>query len=433
MKKLFLLFATASMLVVAGCQKENGQKGQNGDPNTPSGIDDPSVSTEDYISQTAMELMDAFDIKNWQADAEFVHKVAKALDSEKYDFSELENWGSSLGAMWRQNPVQDGTTTYYKTVVKLSDAKGHFEEQADGSFKRTDADDFQIAINVDGEKVTATFSCTDTKVLIRVAEGHGYNQIEGPDGYSYTENISRTYLYVPQTATLKILRGTGEFASLTLNASGSIGNPDQPNPYTDNFAVDVNLKISAYTVAVNQVSYTPTKANVDVKILKGSASLITVKADATYELDSNAEHSVPVKSGNIDATIDVLGKIQLKGNIPDFTTFMNTGEAMSQAARDGQEATFKEKVAALEQTFSLKMYFNGASTERASFGLEPLHSTSPYGGEYWTCKPVIRFPNGTSYGVEEYFDEERFGSVMRYGENWWEGIERYISNLFGDI
>ena len=447
MKKVFMILAAVAMISVVSCQKPGATDGnkqddpqsqtddpQTDDPNKPSGVE-PDVSTEAYIEQTAKALMDALDKKNWQADAEFVHDVVKALSSKDYNYEALQQWSEELIDMWKQDPVKDGNATYYRTIIKLSDAKGHFEEQADGSFSRTDASDLQITINVNGEKVTATFACTDSKTVIRVANHESYSGPSAPgETYSESYDVYSEYVYVPQTATLKILRGSAEFASLVLNAQSSIKDPERIDPTTDSFAVDVNLKVGAYTVAVNKLSYTSTKAIVDVKILKDNASLVTVTADADYVVDMNAQQPLPFTSGKVNAVIDVMGMIQFKGNLPDFAAFMNAGESMSESMREGNEAVIKAKIAALEKTFSVKMYFNGTNTERASLGLEPFHYTDPYGNyEYWNCQPVLRFPDGTSVGIEDYFNEKRFGNLMETTENWWNDIQRYINYLFGDI
>lgn len=431
MKKVFLLIAAVAMIGLAGCQKtaadstESDIPGYNekDDPNSPSGVDDASVSPEKQIEETAKALMAALDINNWRDDAEFIAKVIRTVQSKDYDDDKLEEWVDALTEGWQQAPRQEGNTKYYDYIVRLSDAKGHFEEQADGTFSFTEADDFQITILVDGEKVTGTFSCTDTKVPLRITSsgGNNYDYQTGTEYYEYHS----TYVYVPSSAKLKVLRGSAEFASLELTADVDVKDPEQVNPYTDSATLTATLKFSVYTLVIQKLAYSPTGADINIKLLSGNASLITVTAKAQYELDPASNDSVPVKSGNVDAYIDVMGKIQLKGSIPDFALFMSTGQSMS-SKRDDANA-FKALVAQLEGTFSVGMYFNGAAEPRATLGLE----ASQIDGSYWTCDPVIRFSDGTSYKLEEYFSEERFGDLIIYARNWWEGIQNYITNLFG--
>lgn len=427
------------MLTVAGCQKNEANGNANGagdipgynesaDQNKPSGVDDPSVSTEDYIIATGKALIDEFDYTKWRADAEFVHKVVKAIQekSRTANIDALKEWAEDLGKIWEQDPIKEGNTTVYKTVVRLSDAKGHFEEQADGSFKKTDANDLSITVNVDGEKVSATFSCTDSTVPVMISGHYSSGYYDGTNPASAQAN--ETWVYLPTSANLKILRGDAEFASLALTATVDVKDPQSVSPYTDSANLSATLKISRYTVAIQKLAYSPTGANVAIKILADNNSLITANANASYTLDQNAQGGLPVKSGSATADIDVMGRIQVKASMPSYEAFMKALEQVQQA-RD--EQSVKTAAVAMEATFSAGMYFNGASTARATLGVQAMQNQYYSGG--WYADPVLRFSDGKSYSVDEYFTEERFGELINYARNWLDNIQHQLSDLFGDL
>ena len=424
MKKIYLILAAVAMILVAGCQKpaatttEKDGYDPSLDPNKPTGVDDLSVTPEQHIEQTAKDLMTALDVNNWRNEAEFVHKVAKALQNKDWDSETVELWAQGLAQSWTQDPRQEGDYTIYETIVHLSDAKGHFEEQTDGSIKYTQANDLQFTVLVDGEKVTATFTCVDSTVPIIVSS-------KPNSGYDEKHNV---LVYAPASAVLRILRGSSEFASLVLNMSASVQDPSNPNPYTDSASIEAVAKVGVYTIGINRVAYSPNGANVNIRIMNGNASLIFIKADAAYTLDAASQSNVPVKNGSINSEIDIMGEIQLKGQIPDFATFMEKGQSLNDNNKDAQR--YPVLVTELENTFSASMYFNGAATPRATLGLEAVKSE---GSDYWYCNPVIRFSDGSSYGVENYFSEERFGGLVQYGQNWFGNIQQYLSNLFSDL
>lgn len=433
MKKLYLFFAAVAIIAVASCQKpaapsDSGIPGynENNDPNRPSGKDDVTVTPEQYIEETAKALMDELNYNKWSSEAEFIHKVIATLQDKHIDDDKLEKWAEALEDSWNLDPRKEGNSTIYDSYVRLSDAKGHFEEQPDGSFTQTDANDFQITFLVDGEKVSATFACSDSKVPVRISS-RMYNNYDYETQQQYYE-YRNTFIYVPENASAKILRGTSEFATLNIRMTADIKDPEQVNPYTDSASIDATFKIGVYTLSLQKVAYSPTGASAKIKLLSGQASLITIDANGTYELDPKSNQSVPVKSGAIDASVDVMGRIQVKGDIPDFTKFYDTGSSMNEKNQDGN--AFKAIVAELEKTFTAAMYFNGSSTPRATLGLEALQSQ---GSSYWYCNPVLRFSDGTSYGIEEYFTEERFGNTITYANSWFDGIQKYISGLFSDV
>ena len=166
MRKIYILFAVAAVLAVAGCQKpvagnEDNQEipgyDEKNDPNRPSGNDDVTVSPEEYIKETAKALMDELNYNKWSAEAEFIHKVIVALQNKHIDDEKLKKWAEALEDSWSLEPRKEGNNTIYDNYIRLSDAKGHFEEQPDGTFTQTDANDFQIIYLRSGECL-----CQDT-------------------------------------------------------------------------------------------------------------------------------------------------------------------------------------------------------------------------------------------------------------------------------
>ena len=433
MRKLYLFFAAVAILAVAGCQKNTpGDENVPGynekeDPNRPSGNDDVSVSPEQYIQETAKALMDELNYSNWSSEAEFIHKVIVALQNKDFSDETLKNWSKALTDAWTMEPRREGNATIYETYIRISDAKGHFEEQPDGSFTKTDADDFQMTVLVDGEKVTSTLVYSDSKVPVRVSRRHFENYNYDTDEYSF--EYFDTYVYVPSIAELKILRGSAEFARLNLNMSADIKDPTEVNPYTDSATIDAVLKIGVYTLSLQNVAYSPQGASARLKLLSGQSSLITVDANGIYELDPASREAIPIKSGAVDASVDIMGRIQVKGNVPDFVKFYGTMNSMKDKSNDG--LAYKALVGELEKTFSAAMYFNGSSTPRATLGLDAVQYNT--GSGYWTCNPVLNFSDGTSYTVQEYFSEEKFGDTISYAKSWYNGIVSYVSNLFSDI
>ena len=431
MKKLIYLFAAAVVIAIPGCQKPEAnpdnqeEKNQEGTKPDDGQKDDFSIPTDQYIEETIKALLGALDYSNWQKEAEFVQKVVQTIQQKEYDTEILEKWADALTESWQKEPYQEGNSVIYTSIVRLSDAKGHFTEQPDGSFAFTDADDFQITIQVDGESVTASFICTDSTVPIRISKSsrQGYNYETGAEEYTYNYD----YLYVPTSATLKILRGSSEFASLVLNAAVDVKDPDELSLLTDSASIGATLKLGVYTLAVQKLEYTPTAAQVKVKLLSGSESLISIDATAdNYTIDESSNLPLPVKGGIVNAAVDVMGMIQVKANIPDLSNFFERGMATDDF-QQADEQQFKAAVEAFEGTFSAGMYFNGSDTPRATLGMEAARQTPGP----WYVNPVLRFHDGTAMGFEEYFSEQRFGNLIIYIMSWAGDIGEKLNKISG--
>ena len=89
----------------------------------------------------------------------------------------------------------------------------------------------------------------------------------------------------------------------------------------------------------------------------------------------------------------------------------------------GDENAFKDALAELEKLYGFGVYYDGGNTIQATIGFEPVFDEVD---QYWTYNPVIRFADGTSYAVEDYFSQENFGDFANELMNWVNDLMDYL-------
>ena len=93
---------------------------------------------------------------------------------------------------------------------------------------------------------------------------------------------------------------------------------------------------------------------------------------------------------------------------------------MNKASASQDYEAFKTALDKFEKSFGIGLYYDGTSNLQATLGFEPMNEAG------FNAIPVIRFLDGTTVGVEEYFSEQNFGSVMQRIAEWGNGIAGYL-------
>ena len=198
------------------------------------------------------------------------------------------------------------------------------------------------------------------------------------------------------------------------------------------------VKVGAYTIALDQADYATENASVSAKILRDNKLVVGVSAKAAFHTvvipaeESGYPHDqetvMPISA---EVKVDVEGKIQVVGNLPSYDTLMAAGDKVSKAAQAEDYAAYTAAVAELEKAYGFGVYYDGKNTLQATVGLEPFkydELTEDRNGDGqiteadrmkgYGVNPVIRFQDGTSYGIEEYFSQERFGDTGEKVTKW---------------
>ena len=431
MKKIaFYLMAAAMVLTTAGCEKINDLI--EGKTTNDQGLvdDNGKKLTADEqktkIDETADALMADLDMSVWQKEYDTVESVLDEMGEKEIDSSVLENKLESIVDAWQSTTGEDPfvTTT---TLARLTDLKGHFTENAQGGFDYVEADDLQITITSGTKTITAGFSAKVTDTVITVSDGyHGY-QDENGNWVERYESIFKAY--VPSEAALTLKVDNDELASLKIRLNYTDVNGDGWVDENDKADLGFTVKVGAYTIQLEQANYASDKANVSAKVLRDKKLVVSVSANAAYKFVETEEGIIPISA---EVKVDVEGKIQVVGNLPSYEKLEAAANKINEAIRAKDYTAYSASVAELEKAYGFGVYYDGKNTLQATVGFEPFKyedlPLQDYNGDGvinendklsgFGVKPVIRFADGTSYGVEDYFSEERFGDTEDKVTKW---------------
>ena len=180
-------------------------------------------------------------------------------------------------------------------------------------------------------------------------------------------------------------------------------------------------------------------------ILTASAS---VKSNLTSTSLENFDEDDKNNLGKATFSIDILGKIQLKGESSKASTLIN---ALEEKSNKYELSSVQNKVNKANNAVSVKMYYNKTSDVRGWLnlaidskevnvydGYNVVQRTDNWGDTYNYYEPIyvvktrydivsaINFSDGSSYFVEKYFTEDAFKSLVDQFNNLYDEVEEQL-------
>jgi hypothetical protein len=412
MKKLsYVLVAAAVVMSAASCEKisdlvngvtenEQGLVDDKGKDLTP---DEQKVK----IEETANTLMDLMDKKGWEDEYNKVNATIDALGEKEVDSEEIGTYLSNIVNAWTSMRGDDPNQVAV-TVAHLTDIKGHFTENKDGKFDFTEADDLAITVFEGNVPVTVTFSAKD----------------EAKVPAHFADKDDDVTIFIPGTSYLGISKNNEGLASLELRLKPTDVNNDGVITEEDKIDVSYTMKVGTYTFELSQANYATTNASASAQILKGKQLIIGASVSAKYEYEEVQKEdytNIEVKSASGEAMVDLAGKTQIRFTVPDAIALQNVSDEMYKAQDKNDGEAFKAALEQLEKLYGFGVYYDGKKTLQATLGFEAVNIDN-----YWDVNPVIRFADGTSYAVEDYFTEERFGELVQTIQEWVADLMKYL-------
>jgi hypothetical protein len=416
MKKLTYVFAAAAIVVAAAsCEKvsdfvhgvktnEQGLVDDRGKDLTP---DQQKVKIEE-TANTMMELMDK---SQWEADYQEVNSTMESLDKKEINSDNVSDYLKRITSLWESVRGEDPNQVAV-LVAHLTDLKGHFTENAEGTFDIDENfDDLAITVYDGTVPVTVTFAAR--------------NEAKTP--FHYEDKDDDVTIYIPGTSTLSVAKNNKVIGSLEVRLDPKDVNGDGIINQEDNINIGYTVKVGVYTFDLTQADYATDHASVKASIYNGKKLIIGTELSAAYEYSfENTPESTAfeVTKASANAMVDLAGKTQIRFNLPDGLRVEELSTQLNAQYQDG--AAFKATLAEIEKLYGFGVYYDGKKTLQATLGFEAMSVNDEVAGEYWYANPVIRFADGTSYAVEEYFNEERFGNLANDIMSWIQDLQKYL-------
>ena len=126
------------------------------------------------------------------------------------------------------------------------------------------------------------------------------------------------------------------------------------------------------------------------------------------------------EAGQATASVNVLGKVQVRGTVSSIDDFIDYNEEAKDNRRD--ENLFKDCLNKANALLNLNVYYNNSSASSAQCKML-ASAYRAYDGTRWEAAPALFFNDGTSYSFESFFDETTFKHVTNNFETLLEDFE----------
>ena len=178
--------------------------------------------------------------------------------------------------------------------------------------------------------------------------------------------------------------------------------------------------MAGFLLNLSQVQYTPEGAKMSALLTHNQKKVLGVEAQASFTVSQNYNFT-PV-SGSV--ALDLAGMTQVKADIPSYD---KANSAFKDLEKGGGIAQLSAAAARLESSVNSAIYYGGCDVAQAKAGVDIVPIEGKQDG--YKIVPMVRFGDGSSLAVDDYFSENNFGTLVTQMQNWLEEIERYIKSL----
>ncbi len=165
---------------------------------------------------------------------------------------------------------------------------------------------------------------------------------------------------------------------------------------------------------MNRLAYSAETGNgeVSVSLTKGNKALLAGSLTVNnLKFDFN---NMNVESGDgVKISFEVLGQVRIEGvcdNISDVAEYLQNCDAHKY-----DETNFKANLGFANEFLHFGSYFVGNPTKQTDVILGAKFCETPWVSSergYWTCEPLLKFDDNTTYAFGDYFNETSFKAVI---------------------
>ena len=428
MKKIFtsvmLLLAIAAGTTLVSCNKKNAEKKYT------------SEEQANKLDATGEAFLQELDLDNWKATADLA--IPGIMFLQNADMSEAE----APEIVTEENKVDVKNLKWDRTyTIDMTGAKGHYTLDAEGKGTKVAGDfkDFQIAYAVEGHNYVAdiTFTNSDKTFILEEDESQTNEYLDNNDQWVGCEGMvrhSKTILKVPATMKAEFtVDGKKQFTAegaLTFKGYESL----EEAPVVKDITVDVNLTVTAgdYTLNLSKLSLKGGTFDETLTFKHNKKQLLSVTSKATglnyvekvgVKSGEEEEGDIPFACDNATVAVDVLGQVQVKGNLKFNDLYSKYLTLVDSEPKTVEEANALLKQ--LEPYYNLNVYYDKGNTVQAYVRAKALQGEE----NRMTIAPIIYFQDGTSQAVTEFFTADNFVKTYAALESFTGKIQDYFESL----
>lgn len=441
LKRIICLTATLTAVVaVSSCTKSGNNLSPEGYSNQGTAVATGNAvltpfEQKEKIENVGTEFFDEIDIENWQSSADFFRRLSDHLASlgnaNYHAFDAFETWSEEMEDYLVDGKIKDAKLTYKVTAALSSLQNGTFTEK-DGAFEfKESGSNLKVVTFLDGKTVTITLTHGAESKLYEVYSEHWEAEYDWEreywQGEEFTEADYSSYVKIPSWVNIEVKEGSAKRLNWKVNIDFTDSdNNGKISVEKDKAVIDTQIDSDGYSLYARE-SYWYEKglgcSTVNTSIHKGSKLLLAAAAEGSASMTGSMDEGYELGTPKtVKGAIDVLGELQAKGTV-DYAQALYLMEKLDPYA---SQDDFNSAVAAIEKCLDVAIYYDKKQGRQAWLGLEPMYDEY-YNQRY--VEPVIRFSDGTSYGVDEFFNENDFRNLLKAMEAWENGIAEYFGYM----
>ena len=428
MKKIFtsmmLLLAIAAGMSLVSCNKKQAPEKKY-----------TAEEQANKIDATGEAFIQELDLDNWKATSDVVIPAILFMENDDIDMSEAP--APEIETKEEKVDVEKlvWTRTY---TVDMSKAKGHYTINAEGKGSKESGDfkDFQIAFTTEGHNYVADVEFTngDKTILINYDEYEaGYYNDENNQYVSCPGMIRKSSTYLVLPAKLTGYFTVDNTTHFTVEGNLSYNGVADPRELTDLKAVTINadlaVKAGDYALGLTKLSLAGGTFDEALTLKRNKKQLLELTSKATGlnvitgMKSGEDEEDLPYACDNAQVALDVLGQVQVKGNI-EFNDLYNKYLSLATGELKNVEEA-NALLAQLEPYYTLNVYYDKGRVVQASVRAKAFENEE---GQM-DITAVINFQDGTSQAVPEFFTAENFGKTYAALKNLVGKVQEYIQSM----
>ncbi|MCQ2253437.1 MAG: hypothetical protein MJZ61_08300 [Bacteroidales bacterium] len=233
---------------------------------------------------------------------------------------------------------------------------------------------------------------------------------------------------VPENITVTLTRDGKEIFKTVTKTDLDVVSSSEYNLSKDSYAATNVVNILDYSFYTQKANYSSKNNSADAvfSASHGNSKLLQIEGSATnakINVDDENVYDINLESGQGSVSVDMLGKVQVKGSFIDAKKFF---DAMDEAEENEEEAaTFKAAIDEANKYIDLNLYFNNGSAKQCKVVLEPVSEEHRWGTS-WTYNLAVQFEDGTRFAFDDYAGENDFLGVRDLFDSMQEDYENKL-------
>ena len=434
-----MLFALATP-VLTSCGDDNDE---------PSGGKEIPVRTvsdqKEYLEQVGIEFLQQYNADDFRKYVDLVGFISMQIDESNTD--NFEPW---INAFFEKTFKEIGSRTVVASydswtdityinegmaTILASNLTGHWTLDEENKWQCEEADDLKFFMDgPEGEPLELGLTQqgeVKTVHVTNMTDDYNYSYDYSEHQGTHNEDVTDLYVGFPETLLITFKQNGKTLIEEKMNfdLKGIQGNEFDMQKSTLGFNGTTKLD-NGYTIECENLTYNSQAVAGKAYLTKGGKKLLTVALTGDIqdmpsisfvglqEMEEEDGALFEKTNGAAGVNVDVLGKVQLKGTIADIRQFIMDGQQTNEFRSD--EEKFKQALANLNSHLDVNLYYDGTVTKQAAFQFMPERRENGYEivGEQtvpvyrWDIYPGIAFPDGSSYFIDDFFNEENFKNLI---------------------